>query len=623
MRQTQDIAGLVQSGLAHLMSERLLEAERDFKQVVARQPAHAQSLLALGIIAWQQQNHVAALAYAKRLVGIAPNPAAHHLLLARVLRDQGQLPPAIASYRLALRRDTADNQARFELALALTDSGHLEDAVLCYRTALRHDPSFVAGHYNLGNLLVRLNRAPESIPCYQTALTLQPDHPHADNNLADALFRAGHLAAAEAHYRGLIDRHPDMIDAHYNLGTMLLKTARFAEASAQFQAVLALQADHRDAMNNLGTALIESGQYRAAETCLRQLAERHGSDARPLTNLGVALRGVGKVQEAEACFTEALAQMPESNEARYNLATTLLQTGRLQDGWLPYEARWHQATMPPRPFKQPRWDGQPLGEKIVLLHAEQGFGDTLQFCRYVPRAAHRARIILEIQKPLLGLLKRSFPGVDRIIVRGESLPKFDYHCPLLSLPLVFDTTLATIPADIPYLTPDPGKAANWQQRLARLPGLRVGVVWRGNQAYADSKMKRDLNPTYLAPLADLPNVSFVSLQKDLSPAEQTEIAQILPMTDWTIELHDFDDTAALIAGLDLGLAVDTAVVHLAGALGRPAWLLNRFDPCWRWLRDRDDSPWYPGLRQFRQTEPGGWPHVIAQAKAALAAHANR
>ena len=623
MPQTHDIAGLVKSGLAHLMSQRLLEAERDFRQVVAREPAHAQSLLALGVIAWQRQDHPAALRYARHLVAIAPKPAAHHLLLARVLRDLGQFPAAIAAFRMALRRNTADNQARFELALVLADSNHLEDAALCYRTALRHDPNFCAGHYNLGNILVKLHRAAEAIPHFLSALALQPDNPQVENNLADALHRTGQLAEAESRYRSLIDRHPAMIDGHYNLGTMLLKTGRFSEASAQFQAVLALQDDHLDAMNNLGTALIESGQYSAAETCLRKLAERHGDGARPLTNLGVALRGVGKIQEAEACFVEALAKSPESNEARYNLATTWLQTGRLQDGWKPYEARWHQPTMPPRPFRQPRWDGQPLGEQTLLLHAEQGFGDTLQFCRYVPLAAQRARIVLEIQEPLQGLLKRSFPGIDQIILRGDDLPKFDYHCPLLSLPLAFDTALATIPAATPYLTPDPTKMAQWRDRLARLPGLRVGIVWRGNQAYAESKMKRDLDPTYLATLADIPHVSFVSLQKDLSPVEQTQIADTLPMTDWTADLHSFDDTAALIAGLDLVLAVDTAVVHLAGALGRPTWLLNRFDPCWRWMRDRDDSPWYPGLRQFRQTTPGVWQDVIANAKSALTSQASR
>jgi tetratricopeptide (TPR) repeat protein len=621
MPQTQDIAGLVQSGLAHLMSQRLPEAERDFKQIVARQPAHAQSLLALGIIAWQQQDHDAALAYAQRLVAIAPKSAAHHLLLARVQRDLGQRQAAIAAYRTALRQNTADNQARFELALVLTDTGLLEEAALCYRTALRHDPAFFAGHYNLGNLLAKLGRPAEAIPCFQKAAILQPNNVHVENNLADALYRTGQLAEAEARYRSLIDRHPDLIDGHYNLGTLLLKTGRAPEASTHFQAVLTLDGDHVEAMNNLGTALIESGQYHAAETCLRTLAERHANAARPLTNLGVALRGVGKVQEAEACFVKALAHTPESNEARYNLATTLLQTGRLQEGWQPYEARWHQSTMPPRPFKQPRWDGQPLGEQTLLLHAEQGFGDTLQFCRYVAMAAQRARIILEIQKPLRGLLQRSLPSVDQIIVRGESLPKFDYHCPLLSLPLVFDTALSTIPATIPYLTGDPAKTAYWRERLANLPGLRVGIVWRGNQAYADSKMKRDLDPAYLAPLADLPGITFVSLQKDLSPEEQAQITSILPMTDWTADLHSFDDTAALLTGLDLVLAVDTAVVHLAGALGRPTWLLNRFDPCWRWLRDRDDSPWYPSLRQFRQATPGGWQDVIANAKTALAAPA--
>ena len=268
-------------------------------------------------------------------------------------------------------------------------------------------------------------------------------------------------------------------------------------------------------------------------------------------------------------------------------------------------------------FQQPLWQGQPVRDGVLLLHAEQGLGDTLQFCRYVALATERARVVLEVQPPLRSLLARCLPTVEHIICRGERLPRFDQHCPLLSLPRVFGTTLQTIPAAIPYLTADPAQAAAWHARLQALPGKRVGLIWRGNQAYADAKRKRDMDAAYLSLLAEVPGVSFVSLQKDLAPDEQAAAQGFLPLTDWTDELTDFDQTAGLVAALDLVIGVDTAVVHLAGALGRPVWLLNRFDPCWRWLRDREDSPWYPTLRQFRQTVSGDWAGPMQQIAANL------
>ncbi len=611
------VAALCEAGLAHLVAGRFAEAEHNFSGVLEHEPRHLQGMLALGIIAWQQGRHPAALSRARQAATLAPKLPAAHLLLGRVLRESGLLPDAVTAFRTALRLAPADNAARFELAQLLADAALPDEAALCYRTALRHDPANAAGHYNFGNLLLRLGRTDEALSCYQAALVLQPGHRHAQNNLAACLRQLGRPAEAEQQYRALAEHYPDMVEAHYNLGNLLFETGRFADAAAAFRTALVLCPDHADAANNLGSALIELGDYAGAEQCLRQAANRQPGQAVPRSNLGAALREMGQVVEAEACFVTALDLAGDTVPARNNLATTLLQTGRLREGWALYETRWETPSLPPRPFTEPLWQGETLGDGVLLLHAEQGMGDTLQFCRYVRLAATRARVVLEVQSPLRRLLARSLPEVEQIVCRGETLPRFSRQCPLLSLPRIFGTTLDSIPAEIPYLFPVPAEAAAWQTRLAALPGLRVGLAWRGNQAFADAKRKRDMDAAFLAMLRGLPGISFVSLQKDLSAEAKATAQSLLPMTDWTPELNDFSHTAALVAGLDLVIAVDTAVIHLAGALGCPAWLLNRFDPCWRWLRDREDSPWYPTLRQFRQANSGDWGGVMQRVAAAL------
>ena len=618
MAQHGGVAALCEAGLAHLAAGQLAEAERSFAGVIAREPRHLQGVLALGVIAWQQQRQPAALSYARKAAAIAPKLPVGHLLLARVLRESNRLPDAIAAFRAGLRLSPADNPARLELAQVLADAGLPEDAAPEYRLALGRDPSNAAGHYNLGNLMLRLGQPGEAAQCYQAALVLQPANRHCRNNLATALRQLGRLEEAEREYRDLAEQCPDMVEAHYNLGNVLFEKGRFAEAVPVFRQALLLRPSHPDAANNLGSALIELGDYPAAKHCLQQAVKLQPLEARPRSNLGAALREMGQVTEAEACFRQALQLAGDKVPARNNLATTLLQTGRLQEGWAWYESRWQTPTLPPRAFSQPLWQGEGLGGQVLLLHAEQGMGDTLQFCRYVRLAAQQARVVLEVQPPLRRLLARSMPETVQVVARGGNLPQFDRHCPLLSLPRLFGTTLETIPADIPYLAPEPAEIVAWQERLAALPGRRVGLVWRGNQAFADAKRKRDMDPAYLSFLAGLPGVSFVSLQKDGDAEAQATAQSLLPMTDWTAELTDFAQTAALVAGLDLVIGVDTAVIHLAGALGRPVWLLNRFDPCWRWLRERDDSPWYPTLRQFRQPAIGDWASVMRAVQAALA-----
>ena len=299
----------------------------------------------------------------------------------------------------------------------------------------------------------------------------------------------------------------------------------------------------------------------------------------------------------------------------------LLLAGRFEEGWKEYEWRLKEQHMS-RNFSAPLWSGEATGDRVILLHAEQGLGDTLQFCRYVPLIASGARTVLEVQAPLVRLLSR-LRGIIEIVARGERLPSFDVHCPLMSLPRALGTTLDTIPAATPYLAADPGRAADLAQAARRPPWpARVGLVWAGGQRLdwpqlAATDRRRSIALDSMAPLAQASGVSFISLQKGEPAAQAANPPCGMALHDFTADLYDFADTAALIDGLDLVISVDTAVAHLAGALGKPVWLLNRFDTDWRWLLDRYDSPWYPLLRQFRQPSPGDWNSVIRSAGDAL------
>jgi hypothetical protein len=312
---------------------------------------------------------------------------------------------------------------------------------------------------------------------------------------------------------------------------------------------------------------------------------------------------------------------PEDPGLRVGLGLALLMAGQLEEGWKEFEWRWQTEFLIRRGphFSVPSWNGEAIGDRAILLFADQGLGDALQFCRYVPQiAACAGRTILAVQPALMRLLSR-LPGVSEVIDQGGR-PSVDLWCALMSLPYAVGATLETIPATTPYLTADPADVAHWRARLAGLAGLRVGLCWAGGQfnlGQIQRDRRRSMTLDRLAPLAEISGVQFISLQKGSPAAEAARPPQGMKLHDFTEDLHDFTDTAALIDSLDLVISVDTAVAHLAGALGKPVWLLNRFDTDWRWLQNRDDSPWYPTLRQFRQPTPGDWPSVIGRAQDAL------
>jgi len=335
-------------------------------------------------------------------------------------------------------------------------------------------------------------------------------------------------------------------------------------------------------------------------------------------DLGVALMEAGRLAEAVAAFEAAMALAPGFAPARTQHAMTLLLRGDFERGWPEYEWRWRTEgfTPPRRELTQPMWDGREFAGRTLLLHAEQGYGDTIQFVRYAPMVAQRGgRVLLEAPAKLTRLL-RGLPGVAQVIPAGAALPAFDLRCALMSLPGVFKTTLSSIPAPVQYLKADEGLAASWANRLGKSAGLRVGIVWAGRRSHVGD-FNRSIKLAALAPLAGVAGVRFFSLQKDDTAGEANHPPEGMNLIDLTADLTDFADTAAVISQMDVIISVDTAVAHLAGALGKPVWVMLPFLPDWRWLLNRDDSPWYPTMRLFRQKMPEQWSEVVASVAAAL------
>jgi Flp pilus assembly protein TadD len=478
--------------------------------------------------------------------------------------------------------------------------------------------------HDQGFLLHMHNRVQEAEPFYHRAVTLDPGFKEAWMNLGLAVLTLGHADQALSCQREALRLDPECPDALNNLGMGHYAQGHIVEAENCFRAALRLRPDHANATLNLGATRHIHNHVEEAEGLFRRALALGVDPARAKSNLALALMEQVRPEQAELCCHEALALRPEYKEARANLALALLTMGRLEEGFRNYESRWEVEAMgaPAPVLNQPRWTGQELHGETVLLYAEQGYGDTLQFCRYAPMvAAAGGRVVLLVPKPLRRLVV-TLDGVAEVLSdEDDVLPHFDYHCPLLSLPLAFGTTMATIPGPASYLRADP---ASWADFLDALPGLKVGLVWAGRSRTAQPHAvaidkRRSLRLSDMAPLLQTPGCSFVSLQLGPPASQIQALPKGTKLHDVSRRMVDWADTAGLIAGLDLVIAVDTAASHLAGALGKPVWMLNRFDSCWRWFLNRDDTPWYPSMRLFRQTGRGDWVGVIERVRQALIA----
>jgi tetratricopeptide (TPR) repeat protein len=640
----------LQLGIAHFQAGRTADAEACFRQVLEEFPDYPDALHLLGYVAIATQRHAAGIELITRAIRHNPNNPEYYAHLGAGYSDLGRLQEALESYSSALKLRSNFPEVLRSRADVFAGLNRLEEALADYERAFSLKPDYVDAVSGAGMIVHRLGRHAEAETKFLHALRLHPQHlltlirrgalmrelkrfDEAVSNLTAAIALRSNVPEA-LHERGLVfiaigrfaeavsdleravSLKPGSAETYNDLGCALARTRQLEMAVENFRKALQIDPRHAGALNNLGFTLVDLNRPQEALGLLDQAIVISPGTSEFLNTKGVALSALGRFDEALGYFDRAIAADPGNAEAHLNIAINRLRLGDFQRGWSEYEWRWKCASqnLADRRFDKPLWLGaEPIAGKVVLLHNDQGLGDAMQFCRYVTRLSNLgAELILEIDSPLKDLLSR-LPGISRCIAKGTPLPHFDFHCPLSSLPLAFSTTLDTIPSQVPYLPQASGEAAR-SLGPGKLP--RIGLVWSGNASHTNDH-NRSISFHQLLPLLGGVEAQFVSLQKDIRSEDEQLLRQRGDVLDLGPQLRDFSDTAAIVAQLDLVISVDTGVAHLAGGLGRPLWVLLPFIPDWRWLLDRDDSPWYPTARLFRQSAARDWAPVVAQVREAL------
>ncbi len=468
-----------------------------------------------------------------------------------------------------------------------------------------------------GLRLLAENSPQRAAEIFQKVVAQNPNDPQANHLLGVALAQWGRPEEAQRQFRRTLSLKPDFAEALQNLGGVLFQQKKFAESIDAYRRAIALRPNYAQAHFNLGVTLEADRQLTAAAQTLRRCIELQPDHPAANLRLGIVCHGLCQLTDAEAALSRHLSAHPDDADAHWSLAQTLLLAGQWEQGWREYEWRWKSAVLALslRTFDRPQWVGTPPSGKTILLHWEQGFGDAIQFIRYAPLLQKAGANVIAWCQPELKPLLQSVDATVRIVTTGDTLPGFDVHCPLCSLPGLFQTRPDAIPAETPYLRADPDRAEFFRSRLDE-NRPRVGLAWAGNRTYAHDR-QRSISPPLLEPILQTPKMQFVSLQLGEDIPGDSRLA------DYSSHLGDFADTAALIENLDLVISVDTAVAHLSAAMGKETWLLLPFCPSFRWLLNRDDSPWYPSIRLFRQTELDNWTGPIERAADALRSRISR
>lgn len=597
-------------------------------------------------------------AYYRRALALAPNFAEAHYNLSNILRRQGKKDEMLAHLREAVRQKPTLVEALNNLGNALGESGEFAQSVACYREACRLQPQRADGFANLGNALLQVDDAEQAAHCFQRAIQLRPDDYQGYYNLANALRKLDRRLEAIPLYRQALELNPETTAPLNNLATALIEEKRFDEARTCLERVLQIDPDSIEARTNfgalnqrqknptqaqdyyqqvvdrrpdlyighfnLGNVLGERGYFPAAETHLRRAVQIKPDSIDANYYLGVALKEQGKLAESIEWLENVLRLDPEHKDAHFYRSMVWLQLGEFERGWPEYEWRWAQEDAVPRHFPQPLWDGSPLDGKTLLLHAEQGYGDILQFCRYVPlvkehQATKDSKVIFEAPERLVPMVS-TVGGYDQMVEQESGLPPFDLQCPLMTLPRIFGTTLVNVPNKVPYLSAKKSLVTKWKKELQKSKGFKIGITWQGNPNFKGDRY-RSFPLACFRPLAALPGVQLISLQSgpgtEQTPefVEQFSLLELGPRLDKNV--GGFMDTAAVMRNLDLVICPNTAAAHLAGALGVPVWVPLSTVPEWRFLMDRDDSPWYPTMRVFRQREQDNWTEVFERMKGEL------
>lgn len=500
-----------------------------------------------------------------------------HYLIQISLRNN-DYDSLIAYLTKAIELEPTNPEHHNNLGVLLKSTGRIDEAIEHFKKAIHCDRRFVNAHYNLGNAFKIKGCFDDAATCYQTVLQIAPHDYEAWNNLGNVFQEQERLEEALACYEKAIHVYPEFALAYSNMGAIFQGQGLFEKAYQCYDMALKIDPRLTSAINNMG----------------------------------VAHREEGRLDKAHTYFRNAMKIDPSDPESYWNEAITYLLEGRLMEGWQLYEWRFRKKDCPviDRKFSNLRWTGASIQDKTILLCAEQGLGDTVQFIRYAPLIAEKgAKVVVECQKELVSLVQ-TVKGIGEVIEKNKELPAFDEWCPLLSLPMIFETTLETVPANVPYFEVHPEKKTQWKQRLFHDPaGFRVGLAWAGNPKYRHDRI-RSCPFELFARLKEVEGVVLYSLQKDVANKPHQVLSGGAIIIDYMEEVRDFSDTAALIDNLDLVISVDTAVAHVAGALGKKVWTLLRYSPDWRWMLHRRDSPWYPTMKLFRQPKFGDWESVI-------------
>ena len=599
----------------------LAGAERLCREILETDPdnADAHGLLGAGCLFAGRLTEAAD--HLERAVRLHPAFAAAHANLGIVRAVQGSLDEAVAHFRRALSINPLDPGTQMRLADLLLKRERLEDAEAAYRQAVRLAPGQGRAHFGLGMTLAGLGRAQDAEASYRQALSLSPDSVETMVNLGNLLIERGDLDGAILLLRRALALRPDFIQARINLGHALTRQDKAGEALGFLEEALRQRPDSPEAHNNMGVALAALGRHAEAAASYGQALRLRPDSPDVRDNLGALDMKQGRLDEAMRHFDEAVRLEPDHAEARLHRALGWLLAGDFERGWPEFEWRWRSRGFQERRLPRPRWDGSPLTGRTILLYAEQGLGDTFQFVRYAPLLKERgATVIVECQEALVRILA-GCPGIDRIVPRGEPLPEYDVQAPFLSLPGILRTSLDTIPASVPYLFADPGLVERWRRELSGVAGPKIGIAWQGNPKYAADR-ERSIPLRRFAPLVRQSGVRLVSLQKTHGIDQIEGVSRDFAVTDFGSRLDEasgaFMDTAAIMMVVDLVVTSDTAIPHLAGALGVPVWVALPKVADFRYLLRRDDSPWYPTMRLFRQTEAGNWDEVFERMAVELA-----
>jgi tetratricopeptide (TPR) repeat protein len=613
-------ANLLERAVQCFYQRNFPEAQKLCLQALAETPLSFGARHLLGVICAQQGRIAEALELIEAAIQINPTSAEALISRGNVLKSVGRWVESLKSYDRALVLDPGITKALLGRAVVLQNLGRIEEGIASCTQLLAINPNDISALYSRANMQLALNHFELARSSYEAAVRLKPDFLEAINGRANALLGLGRIGEAIQNYDAVIALYPGSAEGYCNKGAALRRLRQFDAALQNYDHAITLQPSLAQAWNNKGNILLQVGRSTEALCCFDRAIELKPDYAEAYCNKGGALRDLNKLEEALKAYDQAITLAPEFSEAYFNKGLSVLLMGRFGEGWQLYERRKKYA--PPfidQANKHKLWSGQDVRGKTLVLYAEQGLGDTIQFCRYAKLAEAKGANVIIAAPANLSRLLTSLSSTIRVANLQGPVPAFDYYAPLLSAPIMFGTTLENIPADVPYLRAESEVTVLWGKRIGT-NGFKVGICWQGNKMTADDG-RRSIPPRYFEHFAQISGLRLISIQvgegieqlQDLAPGIEIESLG----EEFNAGPDAFVDSAGVIANLDLVITADTAVAHLAGALGCPTWVVLRHSPDWRWLLNRADTPWYPNVSLFRQPSAGDWRSVFLEMRAKL------